>query len=116
MVLHVDSDAAYLVLPNAKSRIARHYYLSTNPPSPPAPPQPARNGPILTECKTLKHVVASAAEAETGGLFYNGQTIIPIRQALEALGHKQPTTPLKTDNSTARVFVHRSLRQKRSKS
>jgi hypothetical protein len=31
MVLHVDSDAAYLVLPNAKSRIAGHYYLSAMP-------------------------------------------------------------------------------------
>ena len=116
MVLHADSDAAYLVLPNAKSRIAGHFYLSSNPPKSPAPPKPAPNGPILTECKTIRHVVASAAEAETGGLFYNGQTIIPIRQALEALGHKQPPTPLKTDNSTARDFVNRSLRQKRSKS
>ena len=112
MILHVDSDAAYLVLPNAHSRIAGHYFLSSKPPLPPAPPQPAPNAPILTECKYLKHVVASAAEAETGGLFYNGQTIIPIRQALEALGHVQPPTPLKTDNSTARDFVNRSLRQK----
>ena len=28
MVLIVDSDAAYLVIPKAKSRIARYYYLS----------------------------------------------------------------------------------------
>ena len=27
MVLHADSDTAYLVLPNAKSRIAGHFYL-----------------------------------------------------------------------------------------
>ena len=69
MILHADSDAAYLVLPNARSRIAGHFYLSSKPPDPPAPPKPQHNGPILTECRTLKHVVASAAEAETVGLF-----------------------------------------------
>ena len=28
MILHVDSDAAYLVLPKAKSRIAGYFYLA----------------------------------------------------------------------------------------
>ena len=28
MILHVDSDAAYLVAPGVKSRIAGHFYLS----------------------------------------------------------------------------------------
>jgi hypothetical protein len=116
MVLHVDSDAAYLVLPNAKSRIAGHYYLSATPPKPPLKPSPPLNGPILTECRTLRNVVASAAEAETGGLFHNAQTCLPIRVALEELGHPQPPTPLKTDNSTATAFVHSSMKQKRSKS
>ena len=116
MILHVESDTAYLVLPNARSHIAGHYFLSSKPPLPPAPPQPAPNGPILTECKCLKHVVASTAEAETGVLFYNGQSIIPIRLALEALGHVQPPTSLKIDNFTAHDFVNRSLCQKRSKS
>jgi len=31
MILYVDSDAAYLVKPNAKSRMAGFYYLSTHP-------------------------------------------------------------------------------------
>ena len=29
VTLHIDSDAAYLVLPNAKSRIARFFYSSS---------------------------------------------------------------------------------------
>jgi hypothetical protein len=116
MVLHVDSDAAYLVLPNAKSRIAGHYFLSSTPPKHPLKPSPQPNGPILTECRTLRNVVASAAEAETGGLFHNAQTTLPIRVALEELDHPQPPTPLKTDNSTATSFVHSSMKQKRSKS
>ena len=66
MILHVDSDAAYLVAPNAKSRIAGYYYLGDRPEK-----QTNKiNGAILVECRYLKHVVASAAEAETGGLFH----------------------------------------------
>jgi hypothetical protein len=32
MIPHIDSDAAYLVLPNARSRYAGHYFLSDSPP------------------------------------------------------------------------------------
>ena len=117
MVLHVDSDAAYLVLPGARSRIAGYYFLSSKiNPEQLGTVEPKPNGLILVECRTLNHVVASAAEAETGGLCHNGQTIIPIRRTLIELGHHQPPTPLKTDNSTATGFVHKSMRQKRSKS
>ena len=115
MVLHIDTDAAYLVLPGAKSRIAGYYYLSGRPPAT-GTPTPTINGAIHVECKTLKHVVASAAEAETGGLFVNSQLAIPLRHALEALDHHQPPTPLKTDNSTAYKFVHDDMKQKMSKS
>ena len=88
MALCIDSDAAYLVILFAKSRMTGHYYLSFHP----STPSPLQNGPILTECKALRHVVGSAAEAETGGLYHNGQTAIPIRIALEELGHPQPPT------------------------
>ena len=113
MTLHVDSDAAYLVLPKARSRIAGHYSLGTPRK---LPTNPIPNGSILIECKTLRHVVASAAEAEVGGLFHNAQMAIPIRNMLEQLGHPQPPTPIKTDNSTADSFVHDNIHLKRSKS
>jgi hypothetical protein len=45
--------------------------------------------------------MASAAEAKLGGLFYNGQEACPIRLALIDMGHPQPATPMKTNNSTA---------------
>ena len=114
MILHIDSDASYLVLPGAKSRIAGYFQLIRNKNSAPFPK--GINGAILVECKTLKHVVASAAEAETGGIFHNAQIGIIIRTALEELGHPQPKTGIKTDNSTATNFANASLRQKRSKS
>ena len=109
----MDSDAAYLVLPYAKSQIAGFYHL-TNHFSTQSPT--FRNCPILVECKTLKHVVTSAAEAETSALFHNAKTAIPIRRILIALGHPQPPTPIKVDNSTANAFVHNNITQKRSKS
>ena len=116
MVLHVDSDAVYLVQDGAHSQIAGHYILSSFPSPASQNPDKAPNAPILIECKTLRHVVASAAEAETGGLFHNAQTILHLRDLLNAIGHPQPPTPLKTDNSTASAFVNKSLRQRKSKS
>ena len=108
MVLSIDSDAAYLVEPQARSRVAGYFQLNSQP--------RFVNGALLIECKTLRHVVASSAEAETAGLFHNAQVAIPIRYMLNQLGHQQPATPLKTDNRTATSFVHNNLTQKRSKS
>ena len=48
MILYVSSDAAYLVLPNAKSRIAGHYWLSNRIYDHPAKTPPKTNGPIFT--------------------------------------------------------------------
>jgi hypothetical protein len=115
MVLHIDSDAAYLVLPNARSRYAGHFYLSSRPTPLPAKPAPKTNGPILTICKTIRGVMASAAEAETAGVYGNAQEAIACRISLLALGHAQPATPIKTDNSTAHSFVHANIKQRRSK-
>jgi hypothetical protein len=113
MELNIETDAAYLVMPKARSRIAGYYFLGNKPSS---RPHPHLNGAILVECKTLKHVVASAAEAECGGVFHNAQMALPIRVILIALGHPQPPTPIKTDNSTARGFVYNNINQKKSKS
>ena len=109
MVLHIDTDAFYLVLPNAKSRIAGYYFFKTD--------NDILNAPIHIECKTLKHVVSSSAEAETGGgVFTNAQNCIPMRTILAEMGHPQPPTPIKIDNSTASGFVHDNIQMKRSKS
>ena len=114
MVLYIDSDAAYLGLLNAQSRFAGHFYLS-NKSSNPTHPCPPSNNPIHTECKLIRSVVASAAEAKTAGVFGNSQIAIPMRQALKALNHPQPPTPIKTDNFTTYLFVNANICQKRSK-
>ena len=113
MVLHIDSDAAYLVAPKARSRVAGYFHLANHPNN---PAKTTPNGAVHVECKTLRHVVSSAAEAETAGVFHNAQTALPIRVILQALDHPQPPTPIKTDNSTANGFIHDNIHQKRSKS
>jgi hypothetical protein len=97
MALHVNSDAAYLVLPNARSCYAGHYFMSNEPPPPPAKPNPKPNGPILTVWKTIRGVMSSAGEAETGGFYGNAQEAIACRIYLRALGHPKKTNRLKTD-------------------
>ena len=115
MQLHIESDAAYLVIPGARSRAAGHFYLSAS--NKPNKTYARRsNAPIHTECRTIKNVVSSAAEAEYAALFHNCMTAVGIRHALNGLGHKRNRTEVITDNSTANSFVHSKMRVKRSKS
>ena len=116
MCLHVDSDASYLSVKKSRSRAGGYFYLSdhsTNPSKSPVIPTP--NGPLHAECRTLRNVMASAAEAELGALFHNGQVAVPIRTCLAEMGFPQPPTPIKTDNSTAAGIINSSIRQKKSK-
>ena len=56
--------------------------------------------------------MASAAEAEVGGLFHNGQTAVTLIITLHELGFTQPPTPIKTDNSAAEGIFTATVRQK----
>jgi hypothetical protein len=60
-------------------------------------------------------VVASAAEFEVGACFHNAQSGATLRVTLTELGHTQPPTPLRTDNSTAFGILNETIKQKRSK-
>ena len=117
MILYINSDASYLSDPRARSCTGGQYYLSSLPTdlkkSSNLPP-PA-NGPIHTEWRILKHVVASAAETEVGGLLHNGKTLVPLIITLHELGFTQPPNPIKTDNSAAKGIFPATVRQKRSK-
>ena len=94
MQLCIESDAAYLVLPKTRSRIAGHFYLNAHK-VPNKAYRDTLNVPIHTECATIKNVVSSAAEAETAALFHNCTTAIAIRQALIGLEHLQQKPPSK---------------------
>ena len=76
MILHVDSDAAYLVAPKARSRISSYFLLLDHPN---ITKHPRLNGAILAECKTLRHVVSSSDESKVAGICHNSGIAIPIR-------------------------------------
>ena len=115
MCLHIDSDDAYLVQPKTCRRAAGHFYISDNPPLDNIRPAPSPNGSILTKCQTIRTVMASSAEAETGAVLLNGQQAVPIRTALTEMGHPQPPTPIKTDRATSYGIITGNMRRKHSK-
>jgi hypothetical protein len=109
MVLAIHSDASYLSEPKAQSRAGGHYFMSEDV------PDPADNGAVHTVAKIIKAVMSSAAEAELGGIFINAKIAVPIRTTLEELGHKQPPTPIQTDNSTAYGVANNEIQPKATK-
>ena len=95
MQLHINSDAAYLVAPKARSRAGGYHYLGNKDGK-------LFNGPIFILAKVIKAVMSSAAESEVGGLYLNAREAIILIYTLEELGHIQDPVPIKTDNSTAK--------------
>jgi hypothetical protein len=110
MILHIHSDASYLSVSNARSRLGGLFFFGNK-----SPEQETLNGSILNVASVIKNGVASAAESEVGACFHNAQSGAPLRATLTELGHTQPPTPLRTDISTAFVIVNETIKQKRSK-
>jgi hypothetical protein len=117
MQLHIDSDASYLSMPQARSRAGGYFYLSSQSTDPTKEPTttPPINGAIHVLSHKLRNVLASAAEAEVGALFENGQDAVGIRNTLKDMGHPQHATPIKTDNSTASGIANNTMKQRKSK-
>ena len=64
---------------------------------------PPNNGAILNVSKIMTSVNSSTVDAELGALYINACEVVAIRNLLNEMGHKQPKTPMQTDNSTALV-------------
>ncbi len=95
IILNVRSDAGYLNENKACSQAGGHFFLSNNDTSPP------NNRAILTNTTIIKAVMSSVAEAELGALYLNAKEATYLRQILQEMGHPQPRTPIKTNNTTA---------------
>jgi hypothetical protein len=113
MVLNIHSDASYLSEARARSRLGGTYFFGSLPQNGKAI---FLNGPVHVHAGICKFVVASAAEAELGALFYNCQEGKIIRLVLEELGHTQPATPVHCDNSTAVAIANDTVKKQRSRS
>jgi hypothetical protein len=90
MVLQIHSDASYISVSNARSRLGSLFFLGNK-----SPEQETLNGSILNVAAVIKNVVASAAESEVGACFHNAQSGAPLGVTLIELGHTQPPTPLR---------------------
>jgi hypothetical protein len=69
----------------------------------------------LIVSKGLKHVISSAVEAEIGAVFINAKEGAFLRTTLKELEHKQPPTPMETDNATATGYSNGTIKQERTK-
>jgi hypothetical protein len=110
MILHIHSDASYLSVSNARSRLRGLFFLGNKPPK-----HDKLNRSILIVASVIKNVVASAAESEVGACFHNAQSGAPLRVTLTELVHTQPPMPLCTDNSTAFGILNETIKQKDQK-
>ena len=111
MVLCVHSDASYLSVIKGRSRASGIFFLANKP----NPKQldsytPILNGIVHLVCKILRNIMASAAEAELGAIFVNGQDAVPIRTTLDEMNHPQPPTPIQVDNATAVGIANRTIK------
>ena len=118
MQLHVDSDASYLSMPQARSRAGGFFFLSARNADPDSKTfsTPPINGAIHVHSSRIRNVMASAAEAELGALYDNAQEAAAIRTTLDDMGRPQQTTAIKTDNSTAAGIANNTLKQRKSRS
>ena len=73
------------------------------------------NGAVLNVSQIIKSVMTSAADAELGALYINACKAVPMRNLLNEMGHKQPKTPMQTDNSTALGVVTNNIQPQRTK-
>ena len=106
MLCRTDSVVRFMkskMISGAKSGAGGHFYLKDKT------DRKGNNGAILTLSKIIKHTMPSASEAETAALFLNCKATIPLRIALEEMGHPHPKTPVITDNLSAEGLINNTM-------
>ena len=56
--------------------------------------------------------MASATEAELGGLFENCQKMTVMRTSLAEMGHQQPPAPVTMDNTATNIIFNGAAKRK----
>ena len=109
MVLAAHSESSYLSETKSRSRVGGYFFMASDIAI------PENNGAMHIVAQIIKTVMSSAAEAELGALYINCRKAIPARHLLEAMGHRQPPTPMQTNNSTALGVVNNKIQPKQIK-
>ena len=109
MVLAVHSDASYLSETKSQIRAGGHFFMASNIAI------PENNGAVHTVAQIIKTVMSSAEEAKLGAIYINCREAILARLLFEAMVHRQPPTPMQTNNSTTLGVVTNKIQPKRTK-
>ena len=110
MILHTQSDASYLSRPAARSVVGGIHYLGWKN------DKFRINGGVMAVSTILTTVAASAAEAEYGAVFVNGQVVAWLRTVLKEMGYPQiEATLMLCDNKCAVGIANDTIKAKRSK-
>jgi hypothetical protein len=91
----VHSDTSYLSKHKARSCAGGHFFMSTDTAN------RKDNSAILNLAQLIRTIVSSTTKAELSALYINACKAIPQQNTLEEMGHKQPPTPMQTNNSIA---------------
>ena len=63
----------------------------------------------------MKTMMSLAAESEIGSMYVNARESLPAQQSFNEMGHRQPQTPIQTDNTAAYSVVTNNVQPKRTK-
>ena len=69
----------------------------------------------MTLSKIIKYVMSSAGETEAASSYLNCKAALPLRIALEEMGHPQPKTPVIVDNTSTLGLMTNKMTPKKSK-
>ena len=109
MNLAAHSNASYLSELKARNRAGGHFFLSSDS------TVPHNNGAIINIAHIIKHVMTSTTEAELAALYIMVREAVYLCIILEEMGHKQPPTPLQTDNAMAEAVSNGNIQPTRTK-
>eukprot|EP00804_Cyclotella_cryptica_P006129 CCRYP_010734-RA/>CCRYP_010734-RA protein AED:0.34 eAED:0.34 QI:0/0/0/1/0/0/2/0/327 len=110
--LNDPHSSVYILSKNGSTHMGGgggHFFLSNNATVPP------NNGDILNIAHIIKHVMVSITEAKLGALYITACEAVYLRIILEELGHRQPATPIQTDNAVAEGVINSKVQPKHTK-
>ena len=109
MELATHSDVSFFSKPKMRSHAGGHCFLSGDS------TVPHNNSAVLNIALIIKHVTSSATKAVLAALYPMAREPVYICIILEEMGHKQPLTPLQTNNSMAEDVVNGKVQPKQTK-
>jgi hypothetical protein len=96
MILHIHSDASYLSVSNARSRLGGLFFLGNK-----SPEQETLNGSILNVAAVIKKRGRLRSRIRSWRVLSQRPKWRPTQSHTNRAGpHTQPLTPMRTDNST----------------